>query len=87
MCQTWTVFVTVSRNITKLVSIANVCVTMSVRRFGRWSAMIPPKSPSTSTGRNWKAATTPRMNGSPVSSSTSQLCATDCIHVPISETP
>ena len=38
------------------------------------------------TGANWAAATRPSTNGSLVSSSTSQPCATDCIHVPMTET-
>ena len=65
--------------------IALVWVAISVRRFGRLSATIPPNRPKIMTGTNWAAATTPSMNGSLVRVRTSQPWATACIQVPISE--
>ena len=41
-------------------SIWTNCVTMSVRRLGKASAMRPPKRPNTSTGRNWAAVVRPQ---------------------------
>ena len=52
MCHTCTVSVTTRPNRTNASVIWIVCVPISVRRLGRTSAMIPPNSPRTSTGRN-----------------------------------
>jgi len=84
-CQTCTVFDNTSADMTSPRIIAKAWVATSVRRFGRESAINPPNRPSTSTGANCTAATTPRSNGSPVSWRTSQLWATVIIHVPTSE--
>ena len=82
MCHTCTVLVAVSTASTNASVIADACVTISVRRFGRWSATRPPNRPNTSTGVNCAAATSPSANGLPVSARTSQAWATVCIQVP-----
>src|SRR5262249_44150487 len=56
------------------------------RRLGKRSASAPAKNDSTSIGANCSALTRPRRNAEFVSSRTSHACATDCIHVPTSET-
>ena len=86
MWMTWTECVAVSPKRTKARIIAIVWVAISVRRFGRPSAISPPKRPRTRTGPNWAAATIPSQIGSPVSCRTSQPWATACIQVPMSET-
>ena len=64
MCQTCTTFAKVSAARMKARSIEATCVPMIVDRFGRTSAMTPPNSPRTRTGRNWIAATKPSQSGS-----------------------
>ena len=86
MCQTCTVSVTTRPNRTKASVIWTAWVTISVCRLGRASAMIPPNSPRTSTGRKVSAVVSPRINGSWVSWSTSHAWATCCIQVPTSDT-
>ena len=46
------------------------------------SATTPPQAPSSRTGKNWAAVTTPRAMPLSVSWSTSQITVTVCIHVP-----
>ena len=68
---------------------AEVCVSMSVRRLSKRSATTPPHTPNSSMGRNCSATMKPRADPAvdfPVSSSTSQLWAVICIHVPVSDT-
>ena len=84
--QTCTMPVSVRAASTNARSIIATCTARSVGFFGNASAMTPPKSPSRRTGTNWTAATMPRSSGLFVSVRTSQPCATDCIHVPMSET-
>ena len=86
MCQTCTASVTTRPNRTNASVIWTACVTISVCRLGSASAMRPPNSPSTSTGRNVSAVVSPRTNGSWVSWRTSQAWATCCIQVPTSDT-
>ena len=61
-------------------------VVMSSRRLETRSASTPAKKDSSSIGRNCSVPTSPSRNGELVSSSTSHDWATDCIHVPMSET-
>ena len=82
ICQTAMRLVTTSTNSSRLMPMAMAWVTISVGRRGSRSVMTPPSRPSTITGRNCAAATTPSMNGSWVSWRTSQLWATATIHVP-----
>jgi hypothetical protein len=65
---------------------AAVCVAMSRRRLSTLSASAPAQAPRTSTGPNCRPTVMPRAMPLPVSCSTSQLCATDCIQVPLIET-
>ena len=57
-----------------------------VQSISRWrstrSAITPAQAPSTRMGRNSAAVTRPRATPLPVRSNTSQVIATDCIHVP-----
>ena len=67
---------------------AELCVQISVRRLSRRSAITPPHTPNSSMGRNCRATISPRAEPAvarPVSSSTSQLWAVVCIHVPLRE--
>lgn len=61
-------------------------VTSRIRRLSKRSAITPPHIPNSSMGRNCRATVTPRSRPLPVRVSTSQLCATCCIHVPDTET-
>ena len=63
-----------------------VCVPMRTRRLGSRSAMAPAMKARQSMGADWRAVTSPSLNGELVSSRTSHDCATRCIHVPMSET-
>ena len=56
-------------------------ITMSFHRSNR-STSTPPHTPKSSIGRNWRAVAVPIATALPVSSRTSQSCATRCIHVP-----
>ncbi len=49
------------------------------------SAITPPNTPKSKTGRNCRATTKPRAVPLPVSFRTNQACATVCIQVPHSE--
>jgi len=57
------------------------------RRLSARSATRPPHGPARRTGRNCRAVTIPSASPPPESLSTSQAWATDCIQVPVSETP
>ena len=57
-------------------------------RLSKRSAITPPHAPKSNVGRNWSAITRP--TAKPLlcdRSSTSQLSATVCIHVPHNDTP
>ena len=54
-------------------------------RLSTRSATTPPYGPSSSTGNVCSATTTPILVPEPVSTSTSQDCATVCIQVPTRE--
>ncbi len=84
-CHTSTVLLATNPNSASARAILAAWVPIRVLRLGKASAISPPNRPRNITGRNWAAATTPSMNGSPVSSSTSQLWATVCIQVPTNE--
>ena len=58
---------------------------MSSRRLSERSASSPPHMPNSSMGRNCRATVTPRATPLSVMFSTSQLWATVCISVPVTE--
>ena len=62
-----------------------VWVPMMRRRFSNRSASMPPIGASRSVGRNCIAITVPSAVPLPVSWSTSQARAIDCIQVPLNE--
>ena len=84
-CQTSTTPVAVSPNSAKARTIATTWVTISVCRFGRWSAMTPPNSPKTMHRPELGDRDEPEPERIVVSWRTSQAWATCCIHVPMSE--
>ena len=85
MCHTSTTPAAVRPNRMKASAIWTTWVAISVGRLGSASAISPPNSPRTMTGRNCTAAVRPSRNGSPVICRTSQAWATCCIHMPMSE--
>src|SRR5947208_4441680 len=56
------------------------------RRLGSRSTIAPATTENIKTGANWNVPMSPSLSGEPLSCSTSHDWATDCIHVPISET-
>ncbi len=86
MCQTSIVFVHARKNMANACSMATVCTTTRVFRFGNMSASTPPTSENSVNGSVCRSATTPSEIGESVSRSTSQLCATVCVHPPTCET-
>jgi len=67
------------------VAIWTYCEAISVRRRSRRSASTPPTSENRMIGSCCRNASSPRKNAECVSDSTSQFCATICIHVPMLE--
>ena len=65
------------------VAIWMYCERRSVRRRSCRSASTPPASENRMIGSCCRNASSPRKNGECVSDSTSQFCATICIHVPM----
>ena len=61
-------------------------VSIRMRRLGKRSASRPPNAPSTRIGANWRQAVMPTARPLPVSLSTSQVSATICIQLPLSDT-
>ena len=61
------------------------CSTIISLRLSIRSATTPPYGPSIRTGRVCSATAHPTSVAEPVSLKISHDCATDCIHVPVSE--
>ena len=85
MCQTCNVLVQVSNASTKAKVIMAVWVAMISLRFDTRSAMTPAGNMKKSVGIVPAAEIAPSASFEPVIWYTSQPCAIDCIHVPISE--
>ena len=86
-CQVWATPVTASRPSTAAQTASQPWVRRRIRRLSKRSAIRPPYGESTSIGRNCSPVVTPTARAEPCdSSSTSQSCATRCIHVPMFET-
>ena len=66
-------------------AIAIVCTIMSSLRLSDRSAIRPAHAPSSSTGANWHAVSTPTARPLPVRRRTSRVCATIVSQLPICE--
>ena len=73
-------------HITTASTAASVWVTSSTLRRSKRSAIVPPHSPKSSTGRNRNAKVAPTATPLSVSVDTSQASAMVCIHEPMCET-
>jgi hypothetical protein len=68
-----------------MMTAAETWVTISRRRFGKRSTSTPAGNPRIRVGPNWKTPIRPSAAGESVNVSTSQLCASVCIQVPVRE--
>src|SRR5207247_2154542 len=85
-CQYWTCPLQTSAVIVNAWRARADWVARISRRLGSRSTIAPATTENIKTGANWNVPMSPSLSGEPLSCSTSHDWATDCIHVPISET-